>query len=92
MKITIEGEPISIAHDHDAHFTYVVTLSDAEKMKPDDRTQLIIELVKLACGQGEFLQDRHQKPYVSGWEPYIDSIQQVSTTQWEIHLVYPYTD
>jgi len=92
LKITVEGEPISPPHDHDAHFTYVVTLSDAEQMMPEDRMQLIVELVKLASGQRDFLQDRHLQPYVSGWEPYIDSIKPVSTTQWEIQVVYPHTE
>lgn len=92
MTITIEGEPIAIAHDHDAERTYVVSLSEGEKMKVEARTRLMVELVRIASGQGEWLQDRHDKPRVSGWEPYIDTIKQVSPTQWTIQVVYPYTD
>jgi hypothetical protein len=48
MQITIEGECASIAHDHDAHFTYVVSFS--KRLTPavgrDDYEQLIISLVK----------------------------------------------
>ena len=48
MQITIEGEHASIAHDHDAHFTYVISFSERPMLAigHDDYEQLLIALVK----------------------------------------------
>jgi hypothetical protein len=90
MKICIEGEPIGIAHDHDAFFTYVVTFSASPTGRQDRDKQQVIALVKAAVG--EELLDWHQSPRQSGWQPYIEQVKPVSQTQWEVRIVYPYTD
>jgi hypothetical protein len=58
--------------------------------RQDQDEQRVIALVRAAVA--EELLDSHRSSHRSGWQPYIDEVKPMSQTQWEVRIVYPYTD
>jgi hypothetical protein len=92
VQITIEKSgPSQLGAYRDSVSGYIITLSEPiRSFSPDQLQQYIVGLAMAACERpGHTAQSKEESGFL---QPYVDEVKQVSSTQWRIKIVHPYTD